>query len=248
MYTRSHVWGEMVKMHQYHSRVTCTRASGHLAFSWFEIMNALLNACTWCAYAWFAKWLLEVWDLCNFSAADSDFCKTGDLKWLMVIFHDVSAPTWCTNDGDPNHVLKYEFSWCGHLHACKWPFDIFAEILSRHEYMMCWLHDGTSGSCVEVLDEQEDAFLMMWIGSDSSTWFDKCALGFSWWHCWMKWCIWGGQTFHALTWAFWWCGHLYACKWPLCNFDKVITYMHSAWLGHPCYVFGIWIEIIIDER
>ena len=34
--------------------------------------------------------------------------------------------------------------------------------------MICWLHDGTSGSCVKLLDEQEDAFLMLQEFSDSS--------------------------------------------------------------------------------
>ena len=151
------------KVHQYHSQSTYTRVSGQLAFLWFETMNALPKACTWCTYAWFAKWLLDLWDLCNFSAADFEFCKTDDLKWVMVIFHDVNVPTLYTNDGDPNHVLRCEFAWSGHLHACKWPFLIFVEILSWHGYMWCWLHDGASGVCVEVLDEQGDAFLKLQI-------------------------------------------------------------------------------------
>ena len=151
----------MQKIMLYHSRSTNTRVSGQLAFSWFLAMIALPIACIWCTCAWFAKWVPALWDLGNFGAADSDLCKTDDLKWMMMIFLDGNAPILCIIDGEPDHVTRCAFAWSGHLHACKWPFGTFVENFPWLVYMWCWLHDGVSGSWDEVLCKQRHAILML---------------------------------------------------------------------------------------
>ena len=192
-------------------------------------MIASSSACIWGICAWFAKWLPALWDLGNSGTADSDLCKTDDLKWMMVIFLDVNIPTLCTNDGDLNHVIRCEFAWSGHLHACKWPFLIFVEILSWHGYMWCWLHDGASGVCAEVLDEQGDAFLKLQIcfrpiSLIRRMCFENLMMIFLDVNAPILYII-DGEPDHVTKCAFAWSGHLHACKWPFGIFVENLPWL-----------------------